>query len=502
MPLTSLTIAPGIVTDETPTAAEGRYTAADKVRFRDGRPEVVGGWEAAITSKVTGVCRGLHVWSDNSGAPHVGIGTHSKLHVYVGGGLYDITPPALAAGNVDGTGGQGYGTGTWNTGTYGTASSVEYFPRTWSLDNWGEYLVGNPRGGGVYQWTGNTGTPAALVTNAPTQATCLFVTPQRHLVLCGTTEEGTGTFNPMLVRWSDQENNTVWTSSATNQAGEQPLAGGGRIVRGLVGRGENLIFTDDGLHSMRFDPSFVFTFQALGSKCGLIGPNAVAMKDGAAFWMSNSGQFYVYQGGAPQVLPCPVRRHVFDNLSFVQADKVYAGVNSVANEVWWFYPDRRDGNEVSRYVAYNYAEGLWSIGTWMRTAWADAGALPSPIAIDLDGSVYFHERGQSANGGAIAASLESGFVDIGDGDTLMHVKRIVPDFKGLVGGVDVSLVSRPWPQGSETTSGPYTIASTTQKVDCRVTGRQIAFRLESNSAPSFWRLGDMRVEMQATGARR
>jgi hypothetical protein len=504
MALSKITFKPGIVKDDAPLAAEGGFVDADKVRFRQGQAQTVGGWERASSSAFTGLCRGLHTWANLDGAPVVGIGTHSALWVFYGGGLYDITPVGLAAGLADGTGGSGYGTGTYGSGTYGSPSVGAYYPRTWSLSNWGEYLLGVPRGGTLYEWTGATGTPAAEIVNAPDAITCMWVTAERIVMCGGATEFGGVTFNPMLLRWSDQEDNTNWTPAATNQAGDLVLSQGGRIVKGLASRKTNLVWTDTALYSLTYlgDPLLVYGAELLGQGCGLIGPNAAVELNGAAYWLGSSGEFFTFSGGQAQPIPCPVKRYVADNLSWVQADKIYAGSNSANNEVWWFYPDSRDGNECSRYVIYNYAENHWSIGTWDRTAWADAGVWQHPLATDASGYLYFHERLNSADGGAITAYLESAPSDIGDGDTLMAVTRIVPDFEDLSGGLTVTLKGRLWPAGDETEHGPYTVLTTTERVDLRTTARQMAIRIDSASAPSFWRLGALRLDMVQSGAKR
>ena len=504
MPLTKVSFKAGIVKDDAPLASEGGFIDADKVRFRQGMAQTVGGWERASGQQFSGICRGLHAWAGNDGAPRVGIGTHSALWVFYGGGLYSITPVGLAAGLADGTGGSGYGTGTYGTGTYGTPSATDYYPRTWSLANWGEYLLASPRGGTVYEWTGSTGTPAAAVANAPAKVGCMWVTAERIVMCGGSTEFGSAVYNPMMLRWSDQENNTAWTPSAANQAGDLVLSQGGRIVRGLASRKTNLVWTDTALYSVSYlgDPLLVYGMELLGVGCGLIGANAAVEVNGAAYWLSSSGEFFAYTGGAPAVIPCPVKRYVSDNLSWVQADKVYAGSNSANNEVWWFYPDRRDGNECSRYVAYNYVENHWTVGTWDRTAWADAGVWQHPIATSVDGYLYFHERLASADGGPITAFLESAPSDIGDGDALMAVLRVVPDFEDMQGGLSLTLRGRQFPAGAEREFGPFTVLPATEKIDLRATARQMALRIDSASAPSFWRLGAVRLDMTQTGSRR
>lgn len=566
--LTNLAFQPGVYKDDSPLTAEGFFVDADKIRFVRGRAQTVGGWEAASAETLTGICRGMHAWLDNTGQAYAGLGTHLSLNVYSDGGLYDVTPVVdrgtltnpfdvtdtqatltvnhnahgliagqsvafsnvtsvggltpngsyivqsitdadsyvighasvatstvvggggdvhyiyvLAPGNENGTGGSGYGTGAYGVGGYGSPSDVEYFPRTWSMANWGQNLVANPRGSGIYEWApeltiaeviqngsfdtdtswakgtdwsigssvairvpgvgesaleqdvtlsqgawylldfdvttyaagtiqpklgaldigaavSSTGSykrvffsggggelslkftanaaadysidsisvqvlgAAHLIPNAPERVSSILVTPERILVALGC-DDSNGNFDPLLVCWSDQEDNTDWTATATNTAGFFKLAQGGRVVGGRAGRGENYIFTDEGLYVMRFvpDPSIIYRFDHVGSSCGLIGPNAVTVAEGQAFWLSNSGTFYRYAGGVPQALQSPVRRYVFDNLSKVQGDKIFAFTVSAWNEVWWLYPDLRDGNECSRYVAYNYLDNTWSVGT-------------------------------------------------------------------------------------------------------------------------------------------
>jgi hypothetical protein len=250
------------------------------------------------------------------------------------------------------------------------------------------------------------------------------------------------------------------------------------------------------------DPTLVYGVEMLGAGCGLIGANAAVEKDGAAFWMTPTGEFYMYSGGTPSPIPCGVKRYVFDTLSIVQSEKVYAALNGVHNEVWWFYPDTRDGAECSRYVIYNYAENTWAVGAWNRTAWLDAGVMEHPISADTSGYLYYQERSNTADGGAITAYVESAPIDMQDGDRLLSVLRAVPDTEDMVGGMTLTFKTRLFPAGTETTSAAYPILSTTEKIDLRITARQISFRLDSASTPSFWRLGALRLDLRETGATR
>lgn len=504
MALQEIKFTPGISADDTPSASEGTWIDADKIRFVRGKPEVLGGWESVTLDTIQGICRSIHCWADLAGNPQVGLGTHSHLYGYSGGGLYDITPVGLAAGLADGIGGAGYGTGTFGTGEFGENNyEAEYWPRTWSLDHWGQNLVANPRNGGIYQWDLGTTTDAVVVAGAPDRVGSIFTTPERILVACGS-KDFTGVWNPMLVRWSNQEDLTDWTPSALNQSGEYPLAAGSRIVRGLTSRGENLVWTDTSLYSMSYlgDPLLVFGFNLKGSGCGLLGPNAAAVLNGTAFWAGVNGQFWLYDGSVPKPVDCPVRREIFENLSWVQQDKVIVSSIAGKNEFIVIYPDARDGNECSRYALFNYTEGTWTLGRWNRTAWVDASPEPWPIAATVDGRIYYHEKGHSADGNAITAYLESAPVDLADGDQLTAITRIVPDFEDLVGGIAVSLKTRAWPSDQPTVKYSGEVNAATQKLDCRITARSIAVRLDSTSAPSFWRMGALRFDLRPTGSKR
>lgn len=529
----------------------------------------------------------------------------------------------LAPGQIDGLGGLGYGTGGYGTGGYGgSASGYTLYPRTWSLSNWGQNLIANPRGGGLYEWapyvsgtelitngtftgsasgwtlgagwayganaiaataastsaqqnittvagawhlasidtggwsTGSiqvlfngtaltsaittntttravfyggagglhtfqiTGTNATItadnvsvtvlpyltaITNAPTQVTCSFVTAERILVACGCPDSN-GNFDALRVRWTDTQNNQTWTQAATNLAGSYTLSNGARIVRGVPGNRENLILTDTAVYAMRYvpDPNVVYSFPELGTGCGLIGPNAVAQVAGRFFWMSPAGEFYAYDGSYPRPLQCTVKRDVKDNLAWVQQDKVYAFPVAARNEVWWLYPDSREGNECSRYVIYNFVEDHWSVGTFDRTAWADSGAYQYPLAVDDDGRIWFQEKGFTEDGAARTWSVTSAYVDIGDGDGHMRIVGIQPDADDLQGGYNITITTRIH-NGDGITSrsfGPYGVTAATGKVSARGNGQEASLRFGGTAAPAFWRLGAVRLDLEATGRRR
>lgn len=463
---------------------------------------------AAATSTATGVggtvtakyYRAYELTVVDAGSYTVtGSGTASSTGI--GGSTTVEVKYELNVGNEHGLGGGGYGLGTFGSGGYGAgvAASSNY-PRTWSLAAWGQYLNACPRGGTIYEWQLNTSARAAAITNAPSQVNTILVTPERHLVALGA-HDGT-TYQPLLVRWSDQENNTVWAPSQTNQAGDFPLGNGSTIVTGRASSGQCLIWTDKGLHAMRYDPTLIFTFTYLGDG-GAIGPNAVNEQDGRAFWVGPGKQFYLYDGSTPRVLDCPVRSYVFDNLSPAQQEKIWIGANTEYTELWMFYPAGTTNLECSNYVAWNYVAGHWVVGTFDRTAWVDRSSLGNPLAASSNGRLYFHEAGTSNEGAGFEAYIESSPFELGDGQPLMDVWQFIPDFQGLAVGVYLTLEARPYPQGTAETFGPYLITPGMETYDLRVDARQLSVKFTSAlDANAFWRLGDLRFDVEPAGRRR
>lgn len=346
---------------------------------------------------------------------------------------------------------------------------------------------------------------AQQISGAPSQVTCIFVTAERIMVACGCPDTS-GNFDPLRVRWSDQENNQTWTADPANFAGSWTLSQGTRIVRALAGRGENLIFTDTGVYSMRYvqDPNVIYRFDLIGTGCGLIGPNAVVQVGGSFYWMTPGGEFYVYSGGPPTPLQSTVRRYVSDNLSWVQQDKIYAFPVSAWGEVWWLYPDSRDGNECSRYAAFNYLGNTWAVGTFDRTAWADAGVFQYPLATNVSGAIYFQEKDYSDNGAAREWSLTSAYFDIGDGDAHMNVMGAYPDADDLQGGYTIQINTKHKNQRGEFSRsfGPFNVTNATGKVSIRAVGQEAQVVWSGNDAPTFFRMGAFKLDIKATGRKR
>ena len=422
----------------------------------------------------------------------------------------------------------GWGTGTWGLSTWGTprpaSAALQLSSRVWQFDTFGENLVMQLVDGGVYEWDPDSGisSRAVVISGAPTKSKyALISTPDRHLICFGTESViGTATTqDPMYVRFSNQEDMSTFTPSATNTAGGQRLTDGNEIVSAVRSRGQVLIWTDTALHGMQYvGPPYTFGFQQLGANCGLIGPHASADVNGVAYWMSKDA-FFVFDGTVKK-LACTVQDYVFDNINVIESAKVHVGINTQFNEVTWWYPTE-DSDFIDRFVTFNYLEQVWSVGTMPRTAWTDLGTFPKPLATtyDPDGTeatistingltagrsrLYNQEDGKNGNGAAITAFVKSGYFDIGDGDQMLYMRRFVPDFKNQEGDLTVHLLLRPYPQSSAVPSSldPYVITPTTDKVDTRARGRQISLRIESDAIDTNWRFGTMRVDIQPDGLR-
>ena len=428
----------------------------------------------------------------------------------------------------------------WNAAASGDIITA---PGLWSLDNFGNKLIATINGGESFEWdsnpTGATSTRATIISGAPTaSAFSLVSTPDRHLVFFGTeTTIGTSTTqDPMFVRFSSQEDISTYTPSATNTAGTQRLADGSKIVGAIRGRDAIYVWTDTALFIMRFvGPPFTFSFQQVGTNCGLIGQNAAVEVDGTAYWMSENG-FFRYTGKL-ESLPCLVEDHVFDDINTIPKQHINAGLNNLFGEVIWFYPNSGSGT-VNRMVAYNYLDSsperpVWTVGTLARTAWQDSAVFGKPHATEYDTSTngtsgsstfvqgntdgvsyyYEHEKGldQVREGAttAITASIESGDFDIGqqglagDGEFMMKIRRVLPDFLAQTGDARVTLNLRDFPNDSQASStlGPFTINSSTQKIDTRARARQISLKIDNTSTSQFWKVGTFRIDYQPDGRR-
>jgi len=492
MPLIPLEIPPGQYRNGTDFQSSGRWRDGNLVRFHEGSLRPVGGWRQRGSVDIAGVVRTIVAWEDNSSNRRMAFGTHDKLFSMTAGNtVSDITPTSFTAGRVDATISVGFGAGVYGVQTYGTPreDTGTILPATtWSLDNWGEYLVGcTADDGKLYEWQLNSANPAAQITNSPTSCSALMVTEERFLFAFGAGG------NPRKVQWSDREDNTVWTPAATNEAGDIEIQTNGTILRGLRTRGQALILTDQDAHTATYQgPPFVYGFERVGTSCGLIAANAAASVDQGVIWMGRRS-FFVYAGGAVQELPSDVSDYVFSDFNNDQRSKVHAVVNSRWGEIWWFYPSQAS-TECDRYVIYDFAQNVWATGNIERTAGVDRGVFTQPMWIDPDGILYEHEVGYSYGGQS--PFCESGPISLGAGDQVMSVRQLLPDERTL-GDVTATFKARFYPTSTERSYGPYTMANPTS---VRFTGRQVRMRVDGNTATD-WRVGIMRVDAVAGGLR-
>lgn len=342
---------------------------------------------------------------------------------------------------------------------------------------------------------------AVLVTNAPTRVTGAFVTDKGHVMAYGVPDDN-GNFDAMLVKWSDADDFTEWTETTTNEARQEPLYGGSRIITGLAGPNANYILTDTSLFVGGYVPSptVIYRFQQVGTHCGCIGQNAAIVVGGRLFWMGNDRNFWVYEGGEPRVIPCPGLREVFDNLAPSQGDLIQA--HATSEEVWWSYADKRDGNEVSRNARYNHLGGWWAFDDSppARTAWGEGhNVLPYPIACSPTGTVFFHEKGYSGEVDNISFRIRSGAIDIAEGATLMEAQRFSPDVDDQQGPFTLNVYGYEFNDRSTAETATATILTNTDEVDFFVQGRQLEIEFEGAAATLFVKSGPGRFWIMDTG---
>ena len=494
MALIPLAIPPGVVRNGTDFEQSNRWRDASLVRWHNGSMRPVGGWITRVSSAVSAAPRAMHIWKDNTAGSNTVIGTYDALkYINASGTVYDITPSGLVAGSEDAEVNVGFGGNYYGTGFYGVErpnSGIFQEATTWSLDNWGEYLIAcNPKDGKIYEWQLNSAVVAAQVSNAPINNLGIVVTEERFLFALGAGG------NPRKVQWCDKEDNTTWTPSATNEAGDIELQTSGQIMSAVRVRGRTLIVTDTDAHIATYSgPPFVFGFERVGTACGLVARKAIAAVDEGAFWMGNRG-FFVLDVSVAKEIKCDVTDYVFADINRNQISKVYAVHNSQYGEIWWFFPGG-SSLENNKYVAFDYLENHWEIGEIDRTCGVDRGVFTSPIWADANGNLYNHEQSASVGHGSYNVFAETGPISLGAGDNIMKVTSLIPDEK-TQGDVTVTFKTRFYPNDSESSFGPYTMSNPT---DVRFTGRQIRMRVDGN-VNTDWRSGVMRIEAVAGGKR-
>lgn len=499
---------PGLFSDDTTFSSPGVWEDGSNVRFYLGQPEAIGGWVDYLSGgTLSGVCRNCFTWTVINGRTQTVFGTHSKLEVWSGGAIHDITPSGLIEGSIDSTAdASGYGSGAYGMGTYSDPATT-YFARTWSLTSYGNKLIANPRGGTIYEWDNDTGALATQILNAPEIVTVSLVTPQRQLLAFGCNEELSGDFNGSCIRGSDIEDITDWTTASDNNAFEHILEGGGEILAArLIGQ-YVAVWTEKDFWLGEFigNPGQAYRFDRVADKCGIAGPNAVAVIGNTAIWLASDYQFRIWNlGGVPQILQCPVHRDFRDNIEQPQVDKVIAATVAQFGEVWFFYPDSRDGFEVSRFLAYSFRESemagstVWFKGDLARTAAQDAGAISHPLMVTYDGLAYLHENGEDADGDSFDWSIKTSDIYLDESRREMMVRGVYPDFERQSGNVELTLYARPYPMSAPVTKGPYVLSTTETKKDFRASGKLMAAEWSGQDA---WRSGKPLFDMVLTGSR-
>jgi hypothetical protein len=447
--------------------------------------------------------------------------------------------------------GYGWGSGVWGDSTWGTertTSNTVIDAANWSLDNYGEDLIATIRNGASFIWYPNAGTGvndrAALIPNNPTASVMSMVSDRdRHLLQLGTetTIGNAGTQDPMFIRFSNQEDIEDWEPTSTNTAGTFRLDDGTTIVGAVKAKDYILILTDTAAYTLQYvGTPYTFSIRKVGSNCGLIGQHAICFVNGAVWWMGNTGSFYKFDGTV-SIIPSLVQDFVFTTIgegnlgiNFTQGSSVYAGLNSLYSEITWFYPTA-DSTLINRSVTFNYNENVWTTGTLARTTWEDSNVFKYPHATKYDttivptvptingatagGSYYFvQEVGKNevlsltsvaTTSIAISSYIRSGDFDLdvdGDGEYFIKIRRFIPDFKNLTGSANITIYLRYYPADTttakgETYIGPFTITTSTDKVDTRARARLASIQIESSSLDDNWRYGIFRMDSQPDGRR-
>lgn len=700
MPLQKILPKPGVNRENTRYTTEGGWYECDKIRFRQGTPEKIGGWQRISSNTFLGLCRSLWAWVTLANLKLLGVGTNLKFYIERGGAYNDITPirstvaltnpftasngsPIITVADTDhgcitgdyvtfsgsgitslggnitasvltnefqvtvidantytitasinadgsdtGHGGTvvtqyqintgpafsvpltGWGTGLWGYGTWGFGDPGTDPLRVWNQNNFGQDLIYGPRGAPLYYWNANIGTastqftvtiasPAvitfssisppdgtavtftttgalptglsvgtayyianstgssanltatyggATITTTGTQSGVHSVSARgiplsslagasdvpltqnymtisdasRFVLVFGTNAVGSTTMDPMLIRWSDQENAADWTPTATNQAGDVRLSHGSQIVTAIQVRQEIVVFTDSSVYSLQYlGPPYVWGSQLLGDNISIAGPNAAALASGVTFWMGVD-KFYLYDGNI-KTLRCDLRQFIFEDINKSQFDQVYASTNEGFNEVWWFYCSA-NSTVVDRYVTYNYLEDVWCYGTMGRTAWLDSGLRSYPIAATYSNNLVEHENGlndgETGTEAAINAYILSSQFDIGDGHNFAFIWRMLPDltFRGSTASNPVVTM---YLYGLKNSGSGYNVPGSvggsnnaavtgtamipveefTGQVYTRVRGRQLAMKVESNQLDMTWQMGAPRIDIRPDGRR-
>ena len=615
--LQRITFKPGVNRDQTNYSGEGGFYECDKIRFRSGFPQKIGGWLRYGLFTLIGTCRQMYNYISTNSDNIMGLGTDAKLYLEVGENLIDITPiratftspatdncfdttnglttvnvnitghgatagdyvtfsgvvgpvngipaselnaefsitsivdsdnfiitvttAATSTGNGGGTAitaafqinigqsegfyGYGWGAGTWGRNGWGEGALTPIVSEQtdWWMDNFDNDLVANIRNGPIYIWeyNGSFNTRAVLLSSlsgasaVPVRAMQVLVSQNdKHLLAFGCVPYGSSSvndFDPLLIRWASQDDPVNWTPESTNSAGFIRVSRGSRIVRALPTRQEILVFTDSHLYSFQFlGTTDVFGLQEYADNISIMSPRACISANNVTYWMGTD-KFYYYAGRV-ETLPCTLRNHVFQNFNYDQAEQVISGTNEGWNEIWWFYPTANSDSN-NAYVIYNYLEKIWYYGSIERTAWLDSPLRKYPQAVGGN-YVYNHEQGVNDNTDAMTSFITTNDFDIGDGENLLLIKRIIPDidFNGsTAASPQVMLTMRPrnFPGSNYISTNDPDVTRTatvpveqyTDQVFIRARARQMGFKIQSTELGVQWQLGAPRLDGRSDGKR-
>lgn len=621
--LKAVNFRPGLNREGTRYFMETGWYESEKVRFRSGSPEVIGGWQPLTLATYQGVCRALFDWTTLGGAKIVATGTNLKYYVETGASYYDITPiantttgtatfaatlgssivtvtdsgdtahvigdfvtfssaaslggditaavlnkehqivmvnPTTGAYTIDvgvaatagdvGNGGAstvaayqlsvgpeiqvpsvGWGAGLWGGGTWGVGTSTDIELRIWSQGNYGEDLIFGPRYGGMYYWDSSSGVNTRAVELSTVFPSSDVPTTQHHILISdvsrfvfafGCNPIGSAQADPMLIRWSDQEDAWNWSPQSTNQAGEIRLSHGSEISTALQTRQEILVWTDIAMYSLQYvGAPIVWQTQLMSDNISIMSPNATATAANVTYWMGKD-KFYMYDGTV-QTLSCDLRRYVFDDINQAQPYQVCCGTNEGFNEIWWFYCSK-NSTVVDKYVVYNYLEKVWYYGNMGRTAWLDATTTRYPVAATYDHTLVMHENGLNDNttgvNKPIHAWITSAEWDADDGHNFSFMYRMLPDItfqNSTAANPTATMTVTPLKNSGSGYTSPASLGGSpsadvirtatvpieqfTGQVFIRVRGRQFAFKVESNQLDTTWQLGKIRVDTRPDGRR-
>ena len=433
----------------------------------------------------------------------------------------------IPTGNSIAVGGTGYGaaayqatvcasdTRAWNQAASADATDIVFDITQWSLDNWGDDVVANRNGSNIYYFNSDASTVpvrATSITTSPISVNSIVVSPNdRHLIALGANEYSatatvSGTFNPMLVRWSDQDDRTNWVPSVSSTSGEVVLTDGTRIVGSVRSRTAINIWTDNSLWLMQFaGPPFTFKFTQAGTNCGMIAQHAAVDYNGITYWMGYDN-FYKYDGSV-RALDCTVRKYIFDRLNIKYKDKVFAGINSEFKEIIWLYASDESGvTDCDSYVIFSPENNYWTYGTGIFTTYADQQVFGNTITTGVSSNesrLYNNEPPDyfTANNNTITSFIESADFDIDDGNKILFMNKLIPDFDLSTGKLKVKIITKKYPESSASTTKEFEVTQLTDKVNFRARGRQAKIRVSCSSQNASWQWGSVRLGFQGDGER-